>query len=202
LLCAPMVLAIAIGRVVRRAVGELAADTRRSWALGLSVWAGVCFPVDAALGAVLQSSTHHRPLAGVTFAVMVLAVAIAAALIASRVVTVLRNVVRWRGVVVSGVGVVLVAIAAKTAMGWSGLSDPARACVVDSAVLLVGIVAAVFMPIQKGRSSMIFGGGLVVFATILTIGWWRVGSFREMEVAIGTRAPLAWTVGAAVGIMH
>jgi hypothetical protein len=38
-------------------------------------------------------------------------------------------------------------------------------------------------------------------AAIVAIGWVLVGSSEQLVAAIGARAPLAWGIGAAVGIV-
>lgn len=203
LLCVPVVLLIAAGAVARRVFGELGAENRRRVAVGLAIWVAICFPVVATLGAVLQSSTHHRPLAGVTFAAMALGITVATALIAWRGETVLTGLLGrggfWRGAVAAAGVVVLAALVAMTAKAWSGLSEPARACVVDGAVALLAIGSGVFVPVIEGQSRRLRVGGLALLAAILAIGW--LGSSQQLVAAIGARAPLAWGFGAAAGIM-
>jgi choline-sulfatase len=200
LLCVPIVLLIAAGSVAWRGLGDLEAENRRRVAAGVSIWAAICLPVDAALGAVLQASTHHRPLGGVTFAAMAMGVAVAAALIAWRSEAVLTGLFGRGAVAVAGV-IVLAALVVMSAKAWSGLSDPARACVVDAAVALLAIGSGVFVPIGKGQSRGLRVVGIALLAAILAIGWLLVGSSDQLVAAIGARAPVAWAVGAAVGIM-
>jgi hypothetical protein len=204
LLCVPVVLLIAAGGVARRAFGDLEAENRRRVAAGVSLWAAICLPADAALGAVLQSSTHHRPLGGVTFAAIALGVGVATALIAWRSEAVLTGLLgrggSWRGAVAAGV-IALAVLTVMTAKAWSGLSDPARVCVVDAASALLAIGAGVFVPIRKGQSRRLRVGALALLAAIVAIGWVLVGSSEQLVAAIGARAPLAWGIGAAVGIV-
>jgi hypothetical protein len=88
-----------------------------------------------------------------------------------------------------------------TAKAWSGLSDPARVCVVDAAVALLAIGAGVFVPIREGQLRRLRVGALALLAAIVAIGWVLVGSSEHLIAAIGARAPLAWGIGAAVGIV-
>jgi hypothetical protein len=205
LLCVPVVVLIAAGSVARRVFGELEAEHRRRVAVGVSIWAAICLPVDAVLGAVLQSSTHHRPLAGVTFAAMALGVAVAAALIAWRSEAVLTGILErrgfWRGAVAVAGVIALAALVVMAATAWTGLSDPARACVVDAAVALLAIGSGVFVPIREGQSRRLRVGALAPLAAIAAIGWLLVGPSEQLVVAIGARAPLAWGIGAAAGIV-
>jgi hypothetical protein len=202
LLCVPIMCAFVLGGVVHEAIGELPAGTPRRTAVGVSIWAAICFPVDAALGSVLQVSTHHRPLAGVTFAAMAFGVAIGAALVSLRTEPVLtrlfdRGGLRRIAVVAVGLAASAVLIAL-TAKGWHSLSTSARSCVIDGAVGLVFAGAGLRLPLRKG----LWVAGLVAMVAIVAAGGQRLGSSGELAAAIGARAPLAWAMGAAVEIMH
>lgn len=57
----------------------------------LAVWGLLALPSFALLGAVLDAHTHHHALAGVTFAVAALVVGAALAIVAARVVGLVRG---------------------------------------------------------------------------------------------------------------
>jgi hypothetical protein len=202
LLSVPVVLLIVSGGLLRQAFGDLETDNRLRVKVGLSIWAAICFSLDAALGTVLQSSTHHRALGGVTFAAMALGVAIASALVAWRIEAVTNGLVRrgtfWRGAVVGSGVAALAVLVAITAKAWSGLSQPARSCAIDSAIVLLAVGAGVWLPLRR----RLWPFGLAGLVALIVIGALRVGSSDQLAAAIGARAPVAWAVGAAVGIMH
>src|SRR5262249_50598997 len=72
LLCPLLALSIAMSRVARRAARGLAPSAGIPFLFGLALWALASLPATAVLGAMLKANTHHRALAGATFAVLAL----------------------------------------------------------------------------------------------------------------------------------
>jgi hypothetical protein len=202
LLCVPVVCLVAAGTVARRELGALSAESRRRVAVGISIWAAICCPVDALLGSVLQSSTHHRALGGVTFAAMALGVATAAAFVAWRAVIVLGQVAGRRFAAVVGGVAVLAILLASTARAWPSFSHPARWCLVDAASAVVAMIAAVAVPMPNLGPRMTRPSGLALAVLVVAIGAWRLGSSGDLGAAIGARAPLASGIANAAGIAH
>jgi hypothetical protein len=201
ILCVPIIISIAAGGVVRREYGKLEADMQRRVELGLLIWAAMCLVTDAVLGTVLQSSTHHRPLAGVTFAVMALGVAIGSALVAWRCEAAVTGLIRRRGFRRYAVGapVFLVKFAILIAFlsAVRLFSPAARSCWIDAVIALLAVGAGVYMPTRK----RLWAVGLAAMAVVLAVGAQRLGSSDQLVAAIGARAPVAWAVGATAGIV-
>src|SRR5262249_44685938 len=85
LVCPLVALSIAAARGARRTLRAMAPSAGVPLLVGSSIWALASLPVTAVLGAMLKANTHHRALAGATFAVLALVVQIASALVAWRV---------------------------------------------------------------------------------------------------------------------
>jgi hypothetical protein len=202
LLCVPVVALMTAGAVARAAAAELEAQTRRRIAVGFSIWAVLCLVMDASVGAVLQSSTHHRPLGGVTFAAVALCVGVACALAAWRIEAIATSLFRRRGLLrgatVAASVAASVGVAVLAARAWSGFSDQTRCCAVDVAAVASLVVAGPWLPSRRN----LWAAGLAGLAVVLLVGGMRVGSSGGLAAAMGARAPLAWSIGATVGIMH
>jgi hypothetical protein len=85
LLCPLLALSIAAARGARRAARTMAPSAGVPFLVGAALWALAALPATAVLGAVLKANTHHRALAGATFAVLALLVHLGAALVAWRI---------------------------------------------------------------------------------------------------------------------
>jgi hypothetical protein len=87
----PMIGAVAVLRGAReglRSFGGPAAEVR---VFGVALWAGSLFVALAFFGGMLRASTHHHALAGVTYAVGGVVLALSDALVCARVVAILRR---------------------------------------------------------------------------------------------------------------
>jgi len=142
-----ILLAHSAGRGFRQFVG---ADSPRTAVLKLALWIGLALPLFTALGAGLKAVTHHRGLAGGTFGVLALIVAIASALIAHRLVDLGKRLVDkgmkpWIPAAIgAAIGVLPLLIIAIPLARRDGDADaPAvRAAVIDGAIVLVATALA------------------------------------------------------------
>ncbi|MFT3768771.1 MAG: sulfatase-like hydrolase/transferase [Minicystis sp.] len=150
LVLAALLLSRAAGRGFRQLLGN---DSPRRAVLGLALWIGIATPLLVGLGAVLKSTTHHKGLAGATFGVLALAVVVAAAVIAQRMVglgrgLVARGVKPWIPAAFGAAVGVLPLLAVAVPLGQQ--SDDAgaaavRAAIVDGAIVAVATALAASM---------------------------------------------------------
>ncbi|MFO0761488.1 MAG: sulfatase-like hydrolase/transferase [Byssovorax sp.] len=153
-----LVLTRASGRGFRQLVG---AESPRVAVLGLALWIGLALPLLIVLGAGLKATTHHRGLGGGTFGVLGLIVAIAAALVAHRLVgwaqrLVEKGLAPWIPSAIGAlVGVLpLLAVALPLGQHDGGESAPqVRAAIIDGAIVLVAtaLVASMQLGAMLGR---------------------------------------------------
>ena len=84
LFCPLLALLVASARVVRRTMRTYAPSAGVPLVVGAALWALAALPATAVLGAMLKANTHHRALAGATFAALALVVQVGSALVAWR----------------------------------------------------------------------------------------------------------------------
>ena len=121
----PATLGVALLRAAREGLRAFAGPDAMLHLLGVVTWVVCLFGAMSALGAGLRATTHHHGLAGVTFALGALVVAVALGLVVRRVVVLAqRSSPRARAVLV---GLTLAALAAVVAIGGIGLTRAAPA---------------------------------------------------------------------------
>jgi hypothetical protein len=127
-----------------RAFGPDDAGLRLAVALGWLAWLGL---LADRLGAVLRAKTHHHALAAVTFALAVLVLALVLALVARRILVLLRSLevraeTSSRLVAIVWAAVPLFALVMVLRTAAPELGADARAAIVDGAALLLGGILA------------------------------------------------------------
>ena len=87
----PMIASIVVLRGARESLRAFVGPGLELRAFGVFLWLGLLLVIFSILGSLLRAKTHHHALAGVTFAFLALAIAIATALVCTRVVAILRH---------------------------------------------------------------------------------------------------------------
>jgi hypothetical protein len=203
LLGVPLVLAIALARLARRSLVELFPGSGLSLLVGVVIWALVAVPADAALGAMLKATTHHRALGGATFAVLAVVINLVAALVAWRfAAVVLPRVRRYRrgdsvaiGLAV-GTGVLLLAVMAAASLGAGGRSEgePAqsmRMMLLDGGLAMAAVAVAAVTDLPAKRATLVawLGGGALL--ALLIVGGTLLGRSPGLAREVAEQAPLA-----------
>jgi hypothetical protein len=198
LLCPLFALSIAAARGARRASKNIARGGFAPFLVGAVLWALVSLPATAVLGAVLKANTHHRALAGATFAALALVVHLGAALVAWRVtVLVFARVGRPAGSYVTmalGGGVLALCVLLLAA------ATPLPALLVDGAFAFIATAAAALLdiPVERRADYAWVGSGAIVF--VAAIGLVLVGRSPSLAQSVVGQAPVAGTVAEAVGL--
>jgi hypothetical protein len=214
LLCPLVALLVAAARGARRAMGAMAPAGGLSPLVGTALWALASLPATAVVGAVLKANTHHRALAGATFAVLALFVHLGAALVAWRVTSLLLPRVRVRPpsartvlALVLGAGALVLFAVTLTSAALAEAPSPAPssaaslpALLVDGAFVLFAtlVAAAIDIPLDRRKDVAWLGAGALVF--VAAVGLVFVGRSAALARAVVTRAPLAGAVVEAVGL--
>ncbi len=199
LLTPALVVAVLLVGAARRAWSALLGERALAAAVGVALWAALAAPVYARLGSLLQATTHHRALGGATFALAAVAVGLALAAVAARVVASVAARVHApsaRGALAVAVLLALVVSAARFVV-LPLLSDPGldlatRRVVVDLAVALAAVVA-----VTSGgdRASGARAAGIVATAAggLVAAGLALLAARADLGVDLRACAPLvAW----------
>jgi hypothetical protein len=212
LLCPLLALAIAAGRAARRSLRALAPSKGTPLMAAIGLWALASLPATALLGATLKANTHHRPLAGATFAALALVVHVAAAVVAWRVTVLVLPRVRRAStrtafaVVLAATALLLVVV---TITGGALAEDvkpemtsAARIPIllVDGALAFAVTALASALDVPKGTSADLawVGGGALVF--IMAIGLALTATSPALARRFDTRAPLSGAMAEVIGL--
>ena len=194
----PMVGAVVVLRGAReglRAFGGPGADLR---AYGVGLWGASLLVVLALYGSVLRATTHHHALAGVTFALGAVALAVGLALVTVRVVAILRSGPPGAPLSPSLRGFAVgLAVFAFAAVGWIGLrflhaasrdaaSAPAAGMVVDVLAFALAALFAARRSLVLRRAVAVVGPPVAVAIAALGFSALRDAPLRA---AIDERAP-------------
>jgi hypothetical protein len=189
----PMIVSVCLLRRARqglRAFAEPAAGLR---AFGVGLWLSALLITLSLFGAVLRATTHHRALAGVTFASGAVLLAVGYALVCTRIVALLRDAsdrVRRAGVALLG-GVAVVTVASLATRFVRVLSsDPssstAAATVVDVLCFTLCAVAASVDRVAARRTLALAGTPVAFFLAALGLTTLQDPPVRQ---AIDEQAP-------------
>jgi hypothetical protein len=210
LVCPLVALGISIARGARRSLHTLAPSAGVPLFVGAALFALMSLPATAILGAMLKANTHHRPLAGATFATFALVVHGVAAIVAWRVTVLVLPRLEKQGartalaVALAAVGMVLVLF---TVFRGTSAHDVQAAGSTDLPSLLVdgalGLAAAAVagvldVPMSKASAGSWIGAGALLFVAVIGV----VLAARSPTLArrIADRAPLAAVVGEVIGL--
>jgi hypothetical protein len=210
LLCPLLVLLVAAARGARRAVRSMAPPARMTLVAGAAVWALMSLPATSVAGAVLKANTHHRALAGATFAVAALVVQLGAALVAWRITALLLPRLRrpaartFVALALGAAALVLVAVsltrAALAQDASAGSAVDVTALLVDGAFVFAASVAAALLdvPTERRSDAAWLGGGALMFVT--AVGLVLASRSSSLARDLVVHAPLAGAVAEAVGL--
>jgi hypothetical protein len=169
-------------------------------------------PATAVLGALLKANTHHRALAGATFAVLALVVHLGAVLIAWRMTVLVLPRLRQpsartlAALVLGGGALVLVGVTlasaalAQDTKGAASSAADVSALLVDGAFVVAATAAAAMFDIPFKRKSDVgwLGGGALVFLT--AVGLVLAARSPSLAHAVVGHAPFSGAVAEAVGL--
>lgn len=198
-----VVVAIGLARAAGRGFrGLTAARVPKGVSFAVALWIGLCVPTMALLGAVLESTTHHRGLGGLTFAVFGAVAVAGLAIVAQRVVglgqaLIARGVRPWVPVaVVAGLALLpLLAVGSQLARPGGGDGASAvRAAVVDGAIAIVAalLAASLHLPVSVERVARL--AGVPAVAVVLLAGASRIESSPTLAKAMRAGGGLPATI--------
>jgi arylsulfatase A-like enzyme len=199
LLAASLGLARAAGRGFRGITGT---PVPRAAVFAIALWIGLSVPAMAALGAVLKATTHHRGLAGATFAIFGAALVASLAVVAHRLVAlgqalVARGVRPWLPIAATAlVALVPLAVMAAPVAGPGGGegAGAVRAAVVDGAIAIVAtlLVTSLHLGASVARAARLAGVPLAV--VVLIAGVARIESSPPLAKAMREGGGLPATI--------
>lgn len=212
MIAVPFAVLVALGRAARRAFRGSADGRGRPVVLFVIAWVALALPLYVVLGTVLTATTHHRALGGMTFGVLAIGIAVAAALVAFRTVSFaidLRERRSKRTVAVARVALPLFALAlatpvvqaiVATGLGSSTLTPGARAAFVDGAMALATMALAIALdPPPSIRRPVTLAGPLALIPLAL-VGGALIGASPSLGRALAAHAPLAGPIAASLGL--
>jgi hypothetical protein len=190
-----MLLAVLVLRGARiglRAFGGPAASAR---AAAAALWVMLVFFVLATFGSMLRATTHHHALAGATFAIVGLGVAVVLGIFAARLASIIAaREERTRKILVAALSLVvamLVALAgvrfARAFGGSPGAPSPVGALVVDLLAFATGAIFASHRAFAQRRPIAYVGPPAA--AAIFALGLFTLRGSPALLDAIAERAP-------------
>jgi hypothetical protein len=192
----PMVLAVGVLRRARVGLRSFAG----SRALAIGLWLPSVYVAMFVIGTALRATTHHHPLAGVTFSILALIAAIGLAPFAVRVAAILtawRAERRWAPLAATLV-VALFAIVVVTARAAHGLgassASPSPSAAGSSASALVDLLALGMASLLASRPELATRRVLALFgppvaAVVFVLGMTNLTRSNALAGAIDERAP-------------
>jgi hypothetical protein len=168
----PALVLVPVFRAARRGVRGLSGDGGREHVAAAAAWLGAMTLALARFGAVLRATTHHHALAGVTFAIGGVVLAVVLALFAARAAS---WAVRARDGGRGSVGLaVLVAVACLEALVIvrgvpASLAAGARAVAVDGAVAVLSLTVATASWTESRRAIALLGPPLGVACLVVAL---------------------------------
>ncbi len=190
----PMLLAVGVLRRARVGLRSFAG----SRAVAIGIWIPSVLVVMVVLGAALRATTHHHPLAGVTFAILSLIAAVGLAPFAARLATILT---RWYEagrlvplatsalltLFVVGFVAVRVARGLGTASASSSPTDSGATVLVDLLALGMAALLASRPELATRRVLALFGPP--VAAVVFVLGTTNLIKSTTLATAVDDRAP-------------
>jgi hypothetical protein len=196
----PMLLAVVVLRRARVGLRSFAG----SRALAIGVWLPSVFVVMVVLGSTLRATTHHHPLAGVTFSILSLIAAVGLAPFAARVAALLTQWHaggRWVPLATTALLALFVAVfvAVRVARGLGGdggdgaasasppASDPGATVLVD--LLAFGMAALLASRPELAARRVLAVFGPPVAAVVFVLGMTSLVRSAALARAVDDRAP-------------
>lgn len=189
----PMVTAVVALRGAREGLRGFGGPGAGLRAYGVALWLASLVVMFTLFGGLLRATTHHHALAGVTFALGALALAVGSALVCARIVGILRGCPLGVRRALAGA----LALPTVVALGWVGLRflaaashDPASA---GAAGTILDVLAFVLAALFAARSTLIARRALAIIGPPVAVAVVAVGlsTLRDRPVrdAIAQRAP-------------
>jgi len=208
LLCPLIALTVVAVRVARRALATLAPSASVSLLAVAASWCLLALPMTAVVGATLKANTHHRGLAGATYAALVLLICLASALVAWRATALTFSRLHkpaLRTAIALGLGgaalVLLLAAVAGGALAVpsseAGVNVRIPSLLVDGAVAFVVAAAVSLVDLRVKRSWWL---GAAALALVSSGGLMLVARSPSLARSIADEAPLAGAVSGALGL--
>jgi arylsulfatase A-like enzyme len=193
-----LLLTRAAGRGFRQLVGN---DSPRGTVLGVALWIGLATPLLVGLGAVLKATTHHRGLGGGTYGAFALLAAVAAAVLAQRMVElgrglVARGVKPWVPAALGAAAGVLPLLLVAVPLGKGGdeAASAVRAAVIDGAIVAVATALAASVEIGASLGRVARLGAVPLAVVIFVAAGARVESSAPLARAMRAGGGLATTI--------
>lgn len=193
----PALVLVPVFRAARSGVRGLSGDGGRERVAAAVVWLGAVTIALTRLGALLRRTTHHHALAGVTFAIGAVAIAVVLALFAARAASFAT---RARDAGHGSMGLaVLVAIASLEALAIvrgvpSSLASGARAVAVDGAAAVLSLTLATAPWMETRRAIALLGPPLGVACLVVAL--------RSSPGSWADYAPLMGAVARGVSVLR
>ena len=198
-----VVLLRAAGRGLR---GVMGSSANAAATLSIALLVGLALPALSVVAGLLKALTHHRGLGGGTFGVVGLAVVIACALVARRMVDLGQNLVS-RGVrpvfvaaggaIVSVLPLVVLAISLARASNGQGAGS-VGAALVDLAIALVATALAASIELRAQHSKFASTFGVPFAAVLMIVASARLASSPPVGRSVQTGGGLAATLLSAL----
>jgi hypothetical protein len=193
---APMVVAVGVLRGARVGLRAYVGPGAGARAFGVALWLALLFSVLALFGDTLRATTHHHALAGVTFAMGAVVVAVGLAVACARIVGLVQNgsanvrrAVIALATLVAVLGVAFVSMRFARALSRpSDTPSTAGGTLVD---MLAFVIAAAFAsrPSLAGRRVLMLAGPPLAVA-VLALGISLLRGDPSVCDAIAERAPI------------
>jgi len=207
LLAIPFSFAVAAARLARRSLLQLAPGSATKLSAAVLVWLVVWVAMGGLVGAFLKATTHHRPLAGATFALLALGLNGVATLVAWRLTA------RWPprpketpGRVFElafgllGMGLFAIGIVSASANpGAAQITDVTVAVLLDGALALAAVAVGAFVDVSARRARAVGLLGAGALALLLLVGTLSLVRSAPLLRALATRAPLVGGLSQSLG---
>ncbi len=189
----PAVLAVVVLRGARVGLRSFAGPGMGLRVFGIGIWLASMLVMLSLFGRMLRATTHHHGLAGVTFAIGALFVAVGSGLVCARIVAMAREAPDFarRGLMLmlggaAALALLFIGVRFVRGAGADAASYGAAGTVVDVLAFALAALLASSRALAARRVLAILGPPVAVAVVALGIGTLRDAPVRE---AIGERAP-------------
>ncbi len=191
----PASIAIALLRSAREGVRSFAGQDMALAGWSVASWAITSFLALTALGALLRATTHHHGLAGVTFAMVGLAVVFGLGLVVRRVAAIARDSDPFTRAAVLGASLValivaLLVVALRVARASDGATLNAATGDMFVDVLAFAIAVGIFSRPELARASWLARAGIPLALGVVALGLALLARDPSLAAGIRAHAPL------------